>query len=83
MSKEAKQFYIISHKQIWGDDAVWWRPNRQGYTSRLDEAGKYSEEDAAGIKLQDDVPLPCAKVDAAAHRSVDIATARKIERDQA
>ena len=35
---------------IWSfDHQAWWRPNRQGYTTKLAEAGRYSAEEAGQI----------------------------------
>lgn len=35
---------IYSHEH-----KAWWRANRCGYTQRMDEAGRYTEEQAADI----------------------------------
>ncbi len=35
---------------IWSNERrLWWRPNRCGYTIRIEEAGRYSREDALRI----------------------------------
>lgn len=35
---------------IWSwEHHAWWRPNQQGYTEQLDEAGRYSHTEAANI----------------------------------
>lgn len=44
------RYYIWSYEH-----AAWWRPHASGYTPLLDEAGTYSERQAAGIVL-DHIP---------------------------
>lgn len=42
------QFLIYSKKHSRGI-ATWWRPNSQGYTYDIKQAGRYSEEEAKKI----------------------------------
>jgi hypothetical protein len=73
-------YYIQSLKRgVWGNDAVWWRPNGQGYTSHMDEAGKYTAEECAAIDQNDNRFLPVQFVDAITHRAVDFSKARQLE----
>lgn len=41
-----KLYYIQDCRSIVGNCAVWWGPNRAGYTCNLNEAGVYTEEEA-------------------------------------
>ena len=68
-----KQFYILDASCL-GVSALWWRPERCGYTVRLDEAGVYSEDDALSIAKIRGTDVPCEKsmVDALAYRTVDV-----------
>lgn len=57
-------FYILSLKWTTGDYCIWWGPNRIGYTSSLEDAGKYT---ASQIKDRpsyyndgkDTIAVPC------------------------
>lgn len=42
----SEKYVIWSHEH-----RRWWRPNRQGYTSNLSEAGRYTKEEATEITL--------------------------------
>lgn len=68
-------FYILSLKWTREDLATWWMSKNSGYTSRLDDAGRYSREHVeTGRSTYDNgdstIAIPCAKVDAAAVRVV-------------
>lgn len=69
---EDDQFYILDITHERGDLELWWKPNRCGYTSCLDQAGVYSRREAEQIqKIRGtDIPYSKAVVDAAAHRVV-------------
>lgn len=41
---------LLSVKYSTGDFLVWWGPNSSGYTYRLDDAGRYSAEEADRIE---------------------------------
>jgi hypothetical protein len=43
-----KQYYIRKEGYV-GDAWIWWRANSHGYTTNMDQAGIYSEEDARRI----------------------------------
>jgi len=43
------------------DKAMWWRPNSQGYTYNISEAGIYNLEEATRIQINsmgEDFPVP-------------------------
>lgn len=65
--------YLIQDARSYdGDDVIWWRPDRRGYTTNFDEAGRYSEEEAKKIvSLRDtDIAIPLFLVQQAATKIV-------------
>ncbi|WP_223484679.1 hypothetical protein [Stenotrophomonas indicatrix] len=66
-------FYIQDTRQFVGNCPVWWGPNGGGYVTRLDEAGRYTEQEAItqNRTRTTDIPWPCAEIDALARRTVD------------
>lgn len=44
-----KYFYIQDTRQYVGNCVLWWCPNSGGYTTQIDEAGLYTEEEANKI----------------------------------
>jgi hypothetical protein len=38
---------------IWSEEhGAWWRPGKAGYTRRLEEAGRYSVQEATQIEME-------------------------------
>lgn len=66
-------FYIQDTRQFVGNCPVWWGPNGSGYVTRLDEAGRYTEQEAVKQNRcrETDIPWPCAEIEAIARRTVD------------
>ena len=66
-------FYIQDTRSFVGNCPVWWGPNGNGYVTRLDEAGRFTEQEAiAQNRTRDtDVPWPCAEIDKLARITVD------------
>ncbi len=54
-----------------GDCVIFWGPERSGYVTNLDEAGRYTEEEAKSIEkmrgLERAVPLKVAEAAACRH----------------
>lgn len=46
---QEEEFYIVMKSPHGSDYALFWRPNREGYTRVLDRAGRYSKEEAEKI----------------------------------
>jgi len=44
--------YYIFRTEGSHDRAMWWRPNSRGYTTNIQEAGKYTKEKAFKIELE-------------------------------
>lgn len=42
------KYYILSVKWSNGDNLVWWRPDDKGYTSFLEDAGIYTQDQVLG-----------------------------------
>jgi hypothetical protein len=66
--------YVIQYKGSCGDNALWWRPERAGYTTRLDEAGRYEEAEARSIERIRglDKAWPVDQMYVIAHKVVDV-----------
>lgn len=67
-------FYIQDTRSFVGNCPVWWGPNGNGYVTRLDEAGRFTEQEAiAQNRTRDtDVPWPCAEIDKLGRITVDV-----------
>ena len=50
-------YYILDIRAAAGDCALWWRPEGQGYTCDLDDAGTYTKKEA-GTCRDTDVLVP-------------------------
>lgn len=70
-----KMYLIQDLRDCVGNCASWWRPNAQGYTCNLDEAGRYTEAEATRITEHnphhDLVPEEIALAAAVRHVRVD------------
>lgn len=68
-----KEFYILSLKWSRHDEQnlTWWMPNRSGYTWLLENAGRYSEDEAKVHDGSDTtIAIPCEVVDSMSRRVV-------------
>ncbi|WP_158408268.1 Lar family restriction alleviation protein [Cupriavidus basilensis] len=66
-------FYVQDTRQFVGNCVMWWGKNRSGYVTRLNEAGKYTLDEATSICERDtDRMWPCEQIDALAHPTVDM-----------
>lgn len=66
-------FYIQDTRSFVGNCPMWWAPNGAGYVTRLDEAGRFTEQEAIeqNLSRDTDVPWPCAEIDKIARLTVD------------
>jgi hypothetical protein len=77
-----KEYYILTkaHEALWPRGVcLFWAANYSGYSTTLEYAGHYSEEEAKKISKprdsglgQEDFAIPCEIVDSLAVRVVDI-----------
>lgn len=67
-------FYIQDTRSFVGNCPVWWGPNGNGYVTRLDEAGRFTEQEAIAQNRTrgTDVPWPCAEIDKLGRITVDV-----------
>jgi hypothetical protein len=69
---DPKRFYILDTRQIVGNCALWWCPEGAGYTTQLEGAGLFSEEDAKSHRYTDvAVPEDLAKKCSVTHVRVE------------
>ena len=57
--------YLILHESTLDGKAMWWKPNPAGYTVRLNEAGRYTKDEAMSIARihGTDFPVPESDID--------------------
>lgn len=66
--------YLIQYIGACGNEALWWRPEGAGYTTNVDEAGRFTEKRAKGQERVRDMDRAWPEDDvlALSHRSVDV-----------
>lgn len=74
-AQASQNFYILSIKWTNGDLCCWWGPKNCGYTTTLEDAGKYSAEEIADHPRyyndgESTRAIPCGVVEARAKRTV-------------
>jgi hypothetical protein len=75
MSEEL--FYILDTRTIVGNCALWWRPNGEGYTCNLDDAGIWTAATAPSGRPTD-VRVRRDVAEALSKRHVHIDTVRAV-----
>lgn len=70
--------YFIQCRAGAGDIAFWWKPNRNGYTTNIDEAGVYALDDVRDAYPDVNIPWPVEAVRPLAHRVVDLDKLREL-----
>lgn len=67
-----ERFFILCRAHGAHDYALWWRPNSNGYTRSLDQAGLYSRAEAEAIARNrgEDFMVPEDEARRAAHKAV-------------
>ncbi len=71
-------FYIQDSRSYVGNDVLWWRPNSEGYTCQIDEAGLYDEAFCLGAR-DTDIIWRWEDMKPLATRVIDIQRMRDIE----
>jgi hypothetical protein len=69
-AKPEQKFFIVTRDR--DDCALFWRPNRSGYTQQLEEAGRYSKKEADEICSMrgEEFAVPCELIEQASVRLV-------------
>ena len=68
-----EKYYIRDSRQYVGNCLLWWRKDKCGYTTNLDDAGRFTKEEAEKICLNrdTDVMYLVDDIDNIAERHVD------------
>lgn len=71
---EASEKFLIQYIGACGNEALWWRPEGAGYTTNVDEAGRFTEKRAKGQQRERDLDRawPENVVLRLSHRSVNV-----------
>lgn len=79
----APLFYIQDTRAFHGNAVVWWGPKGGGYTSRIYEAGRYTEAEARSwTQRHTDAVWPCDVVDKLWRQHVDAQDLPQMKDDQ-
>jgi len=71
----SSEFFVLSLKWTRGDVLTWWAPDAMGYTTLIEQAGRFSLEQVTAKPYyynngESSIAIPCAEVEAAADRVV-------------
>lgn len=66
-------YYLQDTRQFVGNCPMWWCPDGNGYTTRIDLAAKFTRDEAERQhrSRETDVPWPCEQIDAITRPTVD------------
>jgi len=73
LTKQNQEFYYLHNGQYVGNAMLWWRKGRAGYTTNINEAEKFTREQALDYHhaRNTDVPWACNHVDDRAIKVAD------------
>ena len=76
---EQEQYYLQESETIVGNCMLFWRKDRKGYTTNLDEAHIFTREEAQAQQRcrETDIPWPKKLLDSMSERSVNIQRVRR------
>ena len=79
--KVKKRFYIQDSRNYVGNSMVWWRRGNVGYTTNIDEAGIYSEEEAIQMhqNRESDMMWPVEFINTIIERHVDVQNCNRVK----
>ena len=58
--------YYVQNLGYIGNAMIWWRPDSKGYTTNIEEAGRYTEEEMRGLinsRPEEDFAWECDYID--------------------
>lgn len=84
MRADSVVMYLIYTKDTLSDTALWWKPDRQGYTIDVREAGRYTKEEALSQEADRDIDfaIPESAVLAKVRHTVEDCVALGLVRDR-
>lgn len=76
--------YVQDSRSYVGNCPLWWRPEGKGYTTNLDEAGRYTFDEAMRMHeiRSTDIPWFCREIDPLRRATVDCQYMPRDTRDQ-
>ena len=77
-------FYLQDRRQYVGNCPLWWAIGGAGYTTRIDQAQRYTRAEAydQNRTRDTDVPWPCEQIDALVRPTIDYQDLRRLPREE-
>lgn len=77
-------FYLQDRRQYVGNCPLWWAIGGAGYTTRIDQAQRYTRAEAydQNRTRDTDVPWPCDQIDALVRPTIDYQDLRRLPREE-
>ena len=74
-------YYLQDSRSYVGNCPSWWAKDRAGYTTKLDEAHRFTFDEAMRQHRErsTDIPWPCSEIDSLARLTVDMQCMRRIK----
>lgn len=66
-----QMYYLLRDGHVVGNSLMWWRENGAGYTTDLDDAGKFTAREAKARERSGAKAIRVEEADSASGRTVD------------